>query len=269
MRYYVTADPHSYFRAMKAALTEKGFFKDREPHKLIICGDLFDRGEEAAELQKFILDLMDRDQVILIRGNHEDLALDLLDYWNRRSYLEPHHHTNGTIDTVIQLINSEEPTESEEPPKFEERDLYTRNEDVCRAFMKTPFITKIIPAMVDYYETDHYIFTHGWIPCTAVSIASNEKEYIPVADWHSADETAWKNARWINGMEAAHHGILERGKTIVCGHWHTSFGHSRYESDGGEFDNNPNFSPYCADGIIALDACTAISGKVNCIVIED
>ena len=61
----------------------------------------------------------------------------------------------------------------------------------------------------------------------------------------------------------------EKGKTIVCGHWHCSFGHSHYENDGGEFDNNPNFTPYYGDGIIALDACTVISKKVNCIIIED
>jgi metallophosphoesterase superfamily enzyme len=40
---------------------------------IVICGDLFDRGKEAEELQKYILDLMDRDEGILIRGNHEDL----------------------------------------------------------------------------------------------------------------------------------------------------------------------------------------------------
>ena len=45
--------------------------------------------------------------------------------------------------------------------------------------------------------------------------------------------------------------------------------HSRYENDGGEFDNNPNFAPYYGNGIIALDACTPVSQKVNCIVIED
>lgn len=70
-------------------------------------------------------------------------------------------------------------------------------------------------------------------------------------------------------MEAAHNGIIEPGKTIVCGHWHCSFGHSRYENDGGEFDRNPNFTPYYGNGIIALDACTPISHKINCIVIED
>lgn len=136
-------------------------------------------------------------------------------------------------------------------------------------FLRSPFIQKIIPLMTDYFETAHYIFTHGWIPCTAIGINPYIKEYMPVNDWRSADAAAWNNARWINGMEAAYHGIIENGKTIVCGHWHCSFGHAHYELDGGEFDNNPNFAPYYGKGIIALDACTPVSQKVNCIVIED
>ena len=87
--------------------------------------------------------------------------------------------------------------------------------------------------------------------------------------WRDVIPSLWNKARWINGMEAAHHGILEPGKTIVCGHWHTSFGHCHYEGDGGEFDNKPNFAPFYDEGIIALDACTACTGKVNCIVLED
>lgn len=257
MRYYVTADVHGYFRELKKALMEQGFFEDPQPHKLIICGDLFDRGTEALPLQAFILELMAKDQVILIRGNHEDLTLNLINNWHRRSYLQSHHHTNGTIDTLCQLTG------------YSSRDLYTNTENVGRAFLKNPYIQELIPAMVNYFETDHYIFVHGWIPCMPISVASNEMEYVPIPDWRNADTDMWDKARWINGMEAAHGGIVEEGKTIICGHWHCSFGHSRYEHDGGEFDNNPNFAPYYGNGIIALDACTPVSGKVNCIVIED
>lgn len=53
MKYYVVADVHGFFDELKFALTEEGFFTDTEPHKLIVCGDLFDRGKQAAELQEF------------------------------------------------------------------------------------------------------------------------------------------------------------------------------------------------------------------------
>ena len=78
MKYYVTADIHGYFGELEEELVSLGFFEDKEPHKLIICGDLFDRGQEALKLQDFILDLISEDKVILIRGNHEDLAIKLL-----------------------------------------------------------------------------------------------------------------------------------------------------------------------------------------------
>ena len=70
-------------------------------------------------------------------------------------------------------------------------------------------------------------------------------------------------------MEATHRGVIEPGKTIICGHWHCSFGHAHYEGKGGEFDHDSDFMPYYGDGIIALDACIVVSRKVNCIIIED
>lgn len=257
MKYYVTADVHGFFIELKTALAAQGFFAETEPHKLVICGDLYDRGTEALQLQEFILDLLSKDRLILIRGNHEDLTLDLLHNWSRSSFLQRHHNLNGTVDTVCQLTG------------FSEREVYTKTDEVGKAFLQNPLVQTIIPTMVNYFETEHYIFVHGWIPCTSISLSSTEKEYIPIPDWRNASKELWDKARWINGMEAAHSGIIEPGKTIVCGHWHCSFGHSRYNQDGGEFDNNPNFAPYYANRIIALDACTPLSRKVNCIVIKD
>lgn len=40
MKYYVVADVHGFYDQMVKALTEKGYFDDKSPHKLIICGDL-------------------------------------------------------------------------------------------------------------------------------------------------------------------------------------------------------------------------------------
>ena len=51
MRYYVVSDVHSFYDELISALTEKGFFEDNEPHKLIVCVDLFDRGSQSKQLQ--------------------------------------------------------------------------------------------------------------------------------------------------------------------------------------------------------------------------
>lgn len=61
---------------MKSALKKAGFFSDDAPHKLIMLGDIFDRGHEAKQIQQFVLEQMEQDGVILIRGNHEDLFVE-------------------------------------------------------------------------------------------------------------------------------------------------------------------------------------------------
>ncbi len=257
MKYYVLADIHGYCRKTKEALKKAGYEDDTEPHKVIICGDCFDRGMESLDMQDFLLELMRKGELILIRGNHEDLIEDMLDYWERGSYNEEHHFLNGTLDTVLQLTR--------EPAVTLDYD----DEKVARKLMNTPLFRKILPFAIDYYETEHYIFVHGWIPCKFERYTIERERYKPLEDWRSATLEQWKKARWINGMEAAYYGIKESGKTIVCGHYHCSFGHSKYEGKGSQYEKDADFSPYYADGIIALDACTAHSGIVNCIVIND
>ena len=254
MRYYVVADIHGFYTEFRQALNEQGFFEDSQPHKLIVCGDLYDRGNEAKELQAFILDLIEKDEVILIQGNHEDLMLQLSNGWANWSFLQGHHQANGTIDTVTQLTG------------HTVTDMFLKTDEVGRSLLHNAFIQTIIPKMVNYYETKNHIFVHGWIPC---KYDKDESSYTMIEDWRNASKQQWDEARWINGMEAAYNGILEKDKTIVCGHWHTSYGHAHYHNDGSEDGEDANYNPYFANGIIALDGCTKRSKIVNCIVIED
>ncbi len=260
MKYYVIADPHAYFKEMKQALTEKGYFNDTGPKKLIICGDLFDRGKQIRQLQDFVLDLIKKDEIILIRGNHEDLMLDLVH--KIKSYLpcpeSSHHGLNGTYDTAIYMSG------------MKRREIEQFPEIFTREMKKSPFLKDIIPKMVDYYETEHYIFVHGWIPCYAQKYRRGESTYYKLSSsWRKASPTEWNEARWHNGMAAAKCGVLEEGKTIVCGHFRTCWGHSIIHGDGDTYGPKGNYKPYYNDGIIALDGCTAFSRLVNCIVIED
>jgi hypothetical protein len=87
-------------------------------------------------------------------------------------------------------------------------------------------------------------------------------------EWRNADLSAWQKARWHNGIDLARRGIVVPDKQVVCGHWHCSYGHA-LEGNGEEFGVNADYSPYYADGIIAIDACTAMSHKVNVLVIDD
>lgn len=256
MKYYVVADIHGFYTELKNALTEKGFFDDKEPHKLIVCGDLLDRGSEALKVQSFIVDLLEKDEVILIRGNHEDLFEKIVD--NAEECLTEdirytQHCSNGTVGSLLQLTDSDLISAIISPKRF------------VAKVKNTLFYKKILPAMINYYETRNYIFVHGWIPCNVHGDGTDLLDiFTYIEDWRNQSEKQWSDARWLNGMAAANDGVIEENKTIVCGHWNCAFGHSILEGKK-ELDS----SPYFGKGIIAIDAHTVSSHKVNCIVIED
>lgn len=262
MRYYVVADVHGFYTETMSALKEKGFFEDKSPHKLIVCGDLFDRGSEAKEVQRFILELLEKDEVILIKGNHEDLALDLLNepkkyLWDMETAIISHHYRNRTMDTFFQLTD------------YNIRDAVKNVKDFTEKSKDTPFIKTIIPAMRNYFETSNYIFVHGWIPCRAYGMKAQADTFYYKPDWRNAEDVDWDYSRWHNGIHAWSQGVKEPNKIIVCGHCHASYGHSKIEGKGSIRGEDAIFTPFIADGIIALDACTARSGFVNCVVIDE
>ena len=206
MRYYVTSDVHGFYTPLRDILEKAGFFRDTEPHKLVVAGDLFDRGGEAAALQDFILGLLERDEVILVRGNHEDLFVELVTTDHGVSL--GHHLSNGTYDTAIQLTG------------YTKRKAILNPLAFARAARETPYYKTILRSMVDYYEKN-YIITHGWIPCVRDGLGG----LAYIGDWREASRRSWRQARWINGMDAVRT-VCEDDKTIVCGHWHTSYGHA-------------------------------------------
>jgi serine/threonine protein phosphatase 1 len=264
MRYYVVSDIHGFFSETRKALLEAGFFADNEPHKLIVCGDMMDRGKETLEMQEFMMELLENDELIFIRGNHEDLLECMLEdiEYNLWEFAmgTSYHIRNGTWDTALTLADM-----SSEEATTHYRDLIfrTRSSDFYQALMG---------ASLDYFETEHYIFVHGWIPTRSEAASvwtPRAKNYYYDHDWRNASKNAWFEARWQNGMDLAKRfGIIEEGKTIVCGHYHCSWGHAK-EGKAPEWGEGACFEPYLADGIIAIDACTSHSGRVNCIVIED
>lgn len=245
MKLFCTSDIHSYFTLFKQALDDKGFESNNPEHLLIVCGDVFDRGPESNEVYEFLNNLTN---VVLIKGNHEDLMEKV---WERGYCLEHDVH-NGTYRTII--------------------DMFRNGCDTIKLAEKSlrPFFDK----MVTHFETKNYIFVHGWIPCYD-NITTNKFsrpknrvfKYNP--NWRESTEDEWYSARWVCSPEAYKARIVEPNKTIVCGHWHTSEAHSRFHNKGSEWGLDACFDPFYDDGILMLDACTAYSGKVNVVVLED
>lgn len=247
MKCFVVADVHSFYDEMIYALNKKGFDKDNPQHVFISCGDLLDRGSKPVECLKYVLSLPRK---ILIRGNHEDLLNEAI----QRGIFLSHDVHNGTFDTA-QILSG---------IKY---DPETKNDGIILEDIRhNKLWNDYYNQTIDYAETNKYIFVHGWIPTFS-------------EDWHTGN---WDRARWENGMKMNSRGMNFTGKTIVCGHYHTSWGHHYLHNKGPEWDDDvilyeqlygvknlpkAHFETFKDKGIMCLDGCTAISNIVNCEVL--
>jgi hypothetical protein len=249
VKLFCCSDLHSYFTPFKKALDYNGFEPGNPDHLLVVCGDVFDRGPESKEILEFLTNLTN---VVLVKGNHEDLMEKV---WER-GYCKQHDLSNGTLRTIEDLC-------------------YTyANEDLHDAIkLSEELLTPFFARMVNYFETKNYVFVHGWIPMKYDSTKKFAEYSEPTLfddNWREGD---WESARWFNGMSKARNGCIVPGKTTVCGHWHCSYGHmiESLKTDDWltEFEEDAVWEPYVADGIIAIDRCTAHTGEVNIVVLED
>lgn len=241
-KYFVCGDIHSFFSEWMDALSKKGFDRNNEDHIIVICGDLFDRGDETIKCLEFAKEMKREGRLLYIRGNHEDLVRECY-YDIRKGSSWQFHARNGTMTTVAAITDTN---------VF---DLMCGivNWRVFDKKMKE-FLDFLDDTTVDYAEIDDYVLTHGWIPVTS--------------DVEKFREGNWAEARWTNGMDAWSKGFVPAGKTIICGHWHTSWGWYHLKHRATEWDDDAIFEPFIDDGIIALDGCVAHTRNVNCIVIE-
>ena len=237
---FCVSDIHGFYDQFKEALDNSGFDKDNEDHWLIVCGDLLDRGQKPLELIEFIESLSRK---ILIRGNHEDLLEELC----LRGFPYGYDRSNGTESTVCQLAKK---------LGFE---FDNRYDDVHKR------LKPLLDSMVDYFETKNYVFVHGWIPC-AVSYKMSGRSYQPT-DWRNANKAFWEEARWLNPFDVSKQ-VTVPDKRVICGHWHCSTGWSR-EYGLSELGKDARWEPYYTTDMIAIDRCTAYTGKVNIVVLED
>lgn len=253
MKYFVSADIHGFYDEWIESLKEKQFNINNPEHKIIVCGDLFDRGTQSKKLQTFIMQLLKKHKIILIRGNHEDLALEMLD--NYANYMfdikNSYHWYNGTFQTFLDLTD------------MNYNDAITFSLEFIRRAKETDYVKKIIPKTKNFYETEHYVFVHSWIPLKPNGYEFNY-------NWRNAGSNLWKKARWLNPVQAYQTRLFLKNKTLVFGHWHCSaFWTNKNPKKYVEFGNKACYKPFITKEIIALDTCTVISKKVNVVVLDD
>ena len=243
--YFITSDIHSFYTIFIDELLAKGFDPNNKDHILIICGDVFDRGDESLNLLNFIYELYKQNRLVYIKGNHEDLLDECLNQLELKINISSYHIYNKTIDTIAQITG------------INKYDLicgvYNYKKDIESKFKKYFEILKL-----NYYILNNYIFVHGWLP----------EKLLSLSDIDSMNDGDWSEARWTNGIKAWEDGKTYKDVTVVCGHWHTNEANKKYHNLGsGKFDEYGDFSPFKDTGIIDLDACTAFSNQVNIEVI--
>ena len=250
-KFFVVSDIHSFFTPLKKALDEKGFDSNNENHWLIVCGDCFDRGPDSVAVLKFLMGL---ERKVIVKGNHDILLEELC----KRGFPYSHDKHNGTFKTVISF-----------------GDFNGRNFDECchDTWNKTARYRELL---VNYFETQNYIFVHSWIPTDVHFEGENKPWYQQgktlawMEGWRDANDVEWEEAMWGNPFSRWEQGLNKTGKKIVFGHWHCSTGHAiATNGELSEFGEDAVWEPFIHDSIIAIDRCTAHTGEVNVLVLED
>ena len=297
MKYFVISDVHGFYDEMIQSLTEAGYDKENHNHVLIVLGDIFDRGREPLQVYSFLRSIP-KERRILVRGNHEILLKEMVS----RGYAESHDEHNGTWQTVLDISNQMSDSEFIEymfftyyknKPSMDSDEYTTYKDKVNKEYfyrrnnaLHNSLIKEIIDWIdsdewINFYETNDYIFVHSWIPVrefinftksawSGTVIKDRPDEYRE--DWRTATQIEWNDAMWGCPWSKAKVGLNKTGKTIVCGHWHTSdiFNHLKNKNNRHVYTQNYNpivkFNRY---KLIALDACTVITHKINVFTFEE
>ena len=286
--YFVSSDIHGFFKEWQNALKDAGFDINNNEHILILLGDLFDRGKEPWEIYTFIKSLPN-ERTILIKGNHEYLLLELV----KRRFPFHNDYSNGTYYTLISLykdpVLEQRKWIDDNLGKYDRDELFDKSREIIRKTESELYCNEKIkeivewinsPRWMNYYELGKYIFVHSFIPLVGITgVYSDEKygKYYP--GWR--DETSdamWEAATW--GCPYRHYLLghfkeeEEKGKILVCGHWHTSdfYNNLLYENEPEKIldikKSNPIFVSDKYPGLIGIDACTALTKKVNVLVLK-
>ncbi len=246
MKYFVFSDVHGCYTRLCEELEKKGFDENNPKHMLISLGDNFDRGKENYQMFLFLKRMKEKNKIILIRGNHEDIFMRMMTSGKATTT----DYSNGTYNTIEELAMT----------YFGKRGYGMFMSDFASVYykFKEKGIFDLIDDMLDFYETKNYVFTHGFIPI------NNEDGYKYNPLWRTVNKNEFYLARWLNGIEMSIiENIGEPSKKIVIGH--KCIKRARILKEEDESD----LSIYEDNNIIALDAHTVISNHLNVFVFEE
>lgn len=178
---FVIGDVHGELDLFKKMLD----FFDPQTQQLILIGDLNDRGPKSKDCWLLGKQLVEEQQAIYLRGNHEEYFLQFLK--KPEDWFESYKY-NGGKETIESLLH---PGACEEySPTEIAMFILGRYKELVEFLIERPF----------YYEWQHYVFVHAGVDLNK-------------ADWRKTD---LHDFLWIR--EPFHTGKNETGKVIVFGH---------------------------------------------------
>ena len=255
---FFCSDIHGGYTPLVRALLSAGFDENNINHKLIVLGDIFDRLDENVEVYEYLKQLTDNNRAIVTTGNHHKFLIDFLEgSINPFNYLH-----NGLNTTLADFWHRTQPFESWcliDKQCDMTHGSYAEWAKICRDDINNeyPELLPWLKSLPRFFESENYIGVHGAIDTK-------------VDDWHKPHCYRYNLRDWdaLEFDDGSFFGseIRNTDKTVVIGHFGTDELRKTYGiDDGGGYDILKR-----EDGrVIAIDATTVISHKVNVLVIED
>lgn len=267
MKYFCVSDIHGHYTEAFNALSNADYDENNPNHKLIVIGDITDRGPEALEVIQWLKELTDQNKAIVLKGNHDNFILKFL----KNDNILFDWQNNGLDATIDDLDHRTKSFESYCLLNDKPFDINTFNEwqRITSASIQKeyPWLRKWVESFPDYYETKNYIFTHGIIDCRNGN------------DWHNSNYTkyyykGWQANHWVSPDDYLFF-TNKTNKHLVVGHLNASLMRYTFENKTSEGYNYLAYYPeneiyYHKDiDTYFLDACTIATKRVNVLVIED
>ncbi len=153
LKYLIIGDIHGQYDKLKQIMNQ---VEVSDYKNIIFVGDYIDRGPKSKEVINYLIDLKhnNKDKIILLEGNHEDMVLQVLENGLMTRYIA-WWMSNGGINT----LNSYGEEKSDE--------------EVMEAFLED--YARLAPLMDLYFEADNFIVTHSGYAEIDMKEADREK----------------------------------------------------------------------------------------------
>lgn len=241
MKYFIFSDIHGDFNALMKGLEDAGYTPSDPNHQLISLGDNFGRaqtGEKSKGVWKYLISPIHHNKPICLRGNHESILLEIFD----KQYVDYLDICNGEDKTISSFAHC-----SLDQARF--------NYDMIQEAADTG-VERWIQELPWYFEGKTFVCTHGWLP-----------DQCKIKDLAKFDEEDWDNATWSHTVDnfEQYKQLYPNGqkKLLIVGHWHTS--------DFWKMEGKESYDIYKNDkyNVAMIDGCTALTHKLNILVIEE